>query len=93
MKKIYTIIDIQHSGNTGMRGMSKVGHKYEARKNKKYKVKLDEYSLGDTVILVPCDDKSHSIFTTPLVDFETNGEYTYMETVNSIYVLKEEKYE
>ena len=83
MRKRYKIIDILHTGHHGKEGESKVGEKYDRRRGRDFSIDLDEYNPGDTLILFPV------VYTTPYEKSWSDDEFTYIKTLNSVYVVRE----
>lgn len=79
---IYQIMDIRHSGKKGPEGVSKEGHKYDERRNRFILVDVDTLNVGTPCVFDPL------MITTPFVKFDTDDEYDYIRTENSIYVLR-----
>lgn len=89
MLKSYIIEDILFSSKYGiMKGQPKVGEKYDFRRGMITDIDLDQYETGDNVAF----GREWRIFmiTTPLVKItQKDNDTFYLETKNSIYVLKE----
>lgn len=91
MVKKYKICEILHSGKHGERYSKKEGKKYEERKKDIIYINLDNYQPGDDLII----GKSSApyLFKITYVFSNEDEQFFYLETVNSIYKLKEVKEE
>lgn len=84
---IATVDDILYTDNgKGPYKQSKVGKKYDFRRNKLYKIYL---ANGGWLVLLEIDETGeftgYAIETTDYVGKYTEGEFLYLETENSIY--------
>jgi len=99
--QLFEIIDILHTGHHGVEFESKVGKKYDIRRNKIALINMDEVIPGKMVTFIlfdknefkNIDDSNHYIANEPLytTSFEKiyeKDEFTYFRTLNSIYKLK-----
>ena len=99
--QLFEIDDILHTGHHGVEYESKVGKKYDIRRNKIALVNMDEaipgkmvtFTLFDKNEFKNIDDSNHYISNEPLytTSFEkiyVKNEFTYFRTLNSIYKFK-----
>ena len=101
--KKFIIEDILHTGNHGMAYESKVGEKYNRRRklllldmsklntvNESLEFNLfDIYEFNEAVNGRLDELVRKVLVTTPFKSLYTSGDYTMLQTLNSIYKLKE----
>lgn len=96
LKKFF-VVDILHTGKDGKEFESKVGVKYERRKNKVLILDIDDLIKGQNLNLTVYEEveeenktkkiEGYSLLTTAFEKiYEENG-YIYLRTLNSIYQL------
>ncbi len=91
--------DILHTGNHGPEGESKVGDKYDRRRNTYCHLIPEDPSPGESVQILHYYDPEdmerqlpvNCTFTTPFVSMTEDNDYVYLRTVNSIYKFKKWK--
>ncbi len=99
-KKFY-VVDILHTGHHGKEMESKVGEKYDRRRNKILLLDMDSLRLNHTIVLNLFDedefeDKTDAdcisvdkVYTTAYEKMYKENDLIYLRTLNSIYVLEE----
>ncbi len=89
---VIKVLDILHSDNgKGKYRESKVGEKYERRKNKTYEVNINNLMPWrglEMLEVVNGDVVGDGIWTTEYKGFKVNGDDVEIHTWNSIYVGK-----
>ena len=95
--KIYKVVDIYHTGNSGKEFERKEGLKYDMRRDKLVKIDMHELYIGSQVILTLInkdeafneDPKGKLLITTALEKIYKEDGYLFLRTLNSIYKLEE----
>lgn len=95
--KIYKVVDIYHTGNSGEEFERKVGLKYDMRRDKLVKLDIHKLYIGSQAILTMLDKdeafnkeaKGRLLVTTELEKIYREDDYLFLRTLNSIYKLEE----
>lgn len=82
----FIILDILHTGNHGVKGMRKLGGRYDDRRGTEVEIELSDYEPGDCLIFER--NNLPILLTTPFVEARDIGDNIEIETVNSIYIMK-----
>lgn len=96
----YLVVDILHTGHHGKEFESKVGKKYEVRKNRILILNLDDLEKDHGLVLNlfgnletnketnPEPVNVFQVYTTPFEELYEKDNFVYLRTLNSIYKLK-----
>ena len=99
MNKEYCLYleDIQHTGHHGPEGESKVGDKYDRRRNTYCRlIPTRNFIKGESIGILYYETieeykkllTAHNICTTPFVSYSEDDDYVILRTMNSIYRFK-----